>query len=140
MATQRQIQANRRNATLGRGPKSLSGKARSRVNALRHGLAARPDEVRTFEIEAFACALAAASKDTCLTDARKAAEAQIDLLRIRDARVRILERKAWTASADPGEYEAIATKLPALASLDRYERRALAKRKKAVRALFARID
>ena len=39
MATQRQIEANRLNGALG-GPKTDAGKARSRANATRHGLAA----------------------------------------------------------------------------------------------------
>ena len=40
MATPRQILANRLNAAKSRGPKTEKGKARSRMNALRHGLAA----------------------------------------------------------------------------------------------------
>lgn len=40
MASEKQIAANRRNATRSTGPRTLSGKARSRTNALRHGLAA----------------------------------------------------------------------------------------------------
>ncbi len=40
MATEKQIAANRRNATNSTGPRSKSGKERSRMNALRHGLAA----------------------------------------------------------------------------------------------------
>lgn len=38
MATDRQIAANRRNGSLGRGPKTSAGKARSSRNALKHGL------------------------------------------------------------------------------------------------------
>jgi len=40
MASPRQLLANRRNAAKSRGPKTEQGKARSRMNALRHGLAA----------------------------------------------------------------------------------------------------
>ncbi len=41
MASQRQIAANRRNAKQSTGPQSSEGKARSRHNALTHGLTAR---------------------------------------------------------------------------------------------------
>ena len=40
MATERQIQANRRNAKLAKGPSSPSGKATSSRNSTRHWLAA----------------------------------------------------------------------------------------------------
>jgi hypothetical protein len=44
MATERQIAANRRNGALG-GPKTESGKTRSRMNATRHGMAGQSTEV-----------------------------------------------------------------------------------------------
>jgi hypothetical protein len=45
MATERQIEANRRNAARSSGPRSPAGKARSRKNATRHGLAGQLPEV-----------------------------------------------------------------------------------------------
>lgn len=41
MASERQIQANRRNAELSSGPRSVEGKSRVATNALKHGLTAK---------------------------------------------------------------------------------------------------
>jgi hypothetical protein len=46
MATDRQIEANRRNAALSSGPKTESGKATSRTNATKHGMACQSAEVQ----------------------------------------------------------------------------------------------
>ncbi len=40
MATEKQLAANRANATCSTGPKTISGKEASKFNALKHGLAA----------------------------------------------------------------------------------------------------
>jgi hypothetical protein len=58
MASPRQIEANRRNALMSTGPKTESGKGRSRRNAVRHGLTAEtvigvledPEDYRAFEL------------------------------------------------------------------------------------------
>src|SRR5947209_6671559 len=57
MSSERQIAANRRNARRSTGPRTISGKSRSRRNAIRHGLSAETvitsledvDDYRTLE-------------------------------------------------------------------------------------------
>jgi hypothetical protein len=140
MTTTRQIQANRRNAALSCGPKTAEGKARSKLNALRHGLAADRRTVVSDDVEKLAQALVAALSETTesgevLTDdARNAAEAQIDLVRVRQFRAVILNRIADTSSAG-GMNQQIVRAASELRRLDRYERRALSKRSKAFRML-----
>src|SRR5216683_6083611 len=58
MATQKQIAANRRNAKKSTGPKTIAGRTRTKVNALKHGLTAaqitifdeRPEDFENFHI------------------------------------------------------------------------------------------
>src|SRR5258707_10146592 len=47
MATERQIESNKQNSMRSTGPSSVSGKSRSRLNALKHGMAA---ELPTLEV------------------------------------------------------------------------------------------
>ena len=132
MTSAGRIAANRRNAQRSTGhPRSSAGKARSAQNARRHGLSrtAACDPARADEIAALACLIAgpdAAAERLALAVA--IAAAQIDVVRARRARCEL-----WSAA--PGALVAI----PQLAAIDRYERRALARRRRAI-AVFDAAD
>ena len=94
MASERQIAANRRNAQKSTGPRSASGKKRSGQNALRHGLA-RPLSAADFEkqLEDFARQISGGSDaPATLALARTAAEAELELSRVRQVRKAMIER------------------------------------------------
>lgn len=93
MTSLRKIKANRANARASTGPKTERGRARSARNSLRHGLS-RPvasDAALSEEVEALAREIAGPSANAGLQElARKVAEAQIDLRRVRYARHQLL--------------------------------------------------
>ena len=81
--------ANRRNARRSTGPKSAVGKARVAKNALRHGLATPISSDATLSELADQLAMAIAGSgadDVRLEHAKRIAEAQVDLQRVRKAR------------------------------------------------------
>jgi hypothetical protein len=139
MATARQVLANRRNAALSRGPKTPCGKARSKLNALRHGLAAQRTPPCSAEVDALVQALSAQFPTASSTDVREVAEAQIDVLRVRQVRAGILKRLT-ALKGEPrlsaNAQDSIGQHVLQLPRLDRYERRALSKRDKKIRLLF----
>jgi Mg-chelatase subunit ChlI len=126
MASELQIEANRKNAKKSRGPKSVAGKMRSSRNALRHGLArtltsqvSAPDSLESL-ISAYLGDSATAGA------AVEIARAKTDLIRVRGVRISML--------ADLLKSPQGAT-VKKLRGLDRYERAALAKQKRALRDL-----
>lgn len=170
MATEAQINANRRNSKASTGPKSLKGKASVASNALRHGLAVPISDDRQFDdiIERLAVEICGSDRETRrLNAARRIAEAQADLHRIREARSlllrdpihhqkrRLREVVKSLIEADSeedgskadilaylgrGGVDFISLELPAdigfiatrLNRIDRYEKRALARRRIAI--------
>jgi hypothetical protein len=96
MATERQIAANRRNASKSSGPRSAAGKKRASDNAYRHGLFSRHGRTAvTQEIAALARIIAGeATGAIALEHARAAAEAEIELKRIRDAKRALIDSTA----------------------------------------------
>jgi len=94
MASERQFAANRRNAQKSTGPRSASGKKRSGQNALRHGLA-RPISSADFikQLEDLARQISGGSDDLpTLALARIAADAELELSRVRQVRNAIIQR------------------------------------------------
>lgn len=134
MASEKQIAANRTNATRSTGPKTAVGKSRSRRNAFRHGLSlgmAR-DEISLSKVNALARALVHDENDSQqLFLATSVADAQINLLYIERARTDIMVALE-DRDSDSG-------KLRRLAALDRYERYARTKRRRASEQLEALI-
>ncbi len=97
MASERQIAANRRNAKKSTGPRSKSGRQRTSRNAYRHGLAARPilNAVATKQVEELTRKILGSNRDALTREfARSAAEATLDLARVRRMKIPLFERFA----------------------------------------------
>ena len=94
MATERQIAANRRNARKSTGPRSSAAKRRTSRNAYRHGLTLSLTSSAAFakRLDEFARKIAGDSKSEIILQlARAAAEAELDLARIRQIKVALIE-------------------------------------------------
>jgi hypothetical protein len=130
MATERQIAANRANAQQSTGPKTAAGRSKSSRNAFRHGLSCpvRLDPATATMTDAIARTLTGDNgNEETLPAATEAAQAQMELLRIRAVRADLM------AGLDPALGDL--TQLHRLAALDRYERLAATKRRRALRKL-----
>ena len=132
MATEKQIRANRENAKRSTGPKTAAGRMKSSRNALRHGLSLPlpMDHATTSKIGVIARLLASDQTDPMQAIAAiEAAHAHLDLSRIRDVRNQMFIELTQAGGN--------LVQLRRLAALDRYERLALTKRRRASKALAA---
>jgi hypothetical protein len=141
VTSEKQIAANRHNAKMGRGPVTAEGKARSSQNALRHGLsragAVAPD--RAADIREFALQLVGETASPLETDlARAAAEAQLELLCVGAERQRLVENLMSETPSRAERVSKLDQSLREIGRLVRYERKARARRKKALDALSRR--
>jgi hypothetical protein len=126
VATEKQIAANRANAQKSTGPKTLAGKLKSSRNAYRHGLSSplRLDPVTSAKAGAIAHALIGEDgTEEKLRSAAEFAHAQLELQRIRSTRADLM------AKVDLNKPDM--HKLQLLVALDRYERYAHTRRRRA---------
>ena len=97
MTSARKVRTNRANARASTGPKTSAGRARSARNALRHGLNVPIADLEVFspEVERLAEAISGTQPGDAQLErhVRLVAEAQIDMLRVRQARDRFLADK-----------------------------------------------
>jgi hypothetical protein len=135
MTTDRQIAANRNNAKKSTGPRSEAARGLLRLHALRHGLAVAigTDPAFQDDIAKLAAALSASRGEQKVSKcARDAAEAELDLLRIRKIRASLFETLYF---ANDAKLDSLAELNDRLAKLERYERLAFSRRKGALRNL-----
>jgi hypothetical protein len=174
LTSDRKITANRMNARASTGPRTVEGRTRSARNALRHGLSLPvcSDPALCEEVEALARDIAGTDANAEILElARRVAEAQIDLRRVRYARHKllsdalgdhyydsrenaleklrfisslarpkapdiplpVLERYLTSTPKGPEKFAIILSQeAKRLLAMDRYERRALSRRKLAL--------
>src|SRR5579872_5631880 len=133
MASERQIAANRANAKRSTGPKTAAGKQKSSRNAYRHGLSRPqpPDPSTIAKVNAIAELLVnEQATEERRTSAKEFAMAQVEL-----ARIQTIRNEQWAKINLEESLDQNAKELKRLASLDRPERYAFTRRRKASKNL-----
>ena len=104
MASERQIAANRRNARKSNGPRSGAGRKRASRNAYRHGLTLSITSTAAFskQLDRLASKIAGSTDDPIVLErARAIAQAELELARVRRAKVALIERARVFGELDP---------------------------------------
>jgi hypothetical protein len=104
MASERQIAANRRNARKSTGPRSGAGRKRASRNAYRHGLtlSITSTAAAAKQLDKLARKIAGNADDAItLERARAIAQAELELARVRRAKVALIERASAFGELDP---------------------------------------
>ena len=140
MPSQRKIHANRLNSLKSSGPRTAAGRRIAARNSLKHGLASishdQPAAIACIErlVEAYC---GAQMDPSIRRQARAVAESELSLRAVRQRQRDVLEQRLIGAqpavSRDVNEHEAIQGAAPELKRIERYERRAWSRLKRAMR-------
>ena len=104
MASERQIAANRRNARKSTGPRSGAGRKRASRNAYRHGLTLSITSTAAYakQLDKLVRKIAGDTEDAIMLErARAIAQAELELARVRRAKVALIERASAFGELDP---------------------------------------
>jgi hypothetical protein len=104
MASERHIAANRRNARKSTGPRSGAGRKRASHNAYRHGLTLSITSTAAYakQLDTLVRKIAGNTDDAIVLElARAIAQAELDLARVRRAKVAMIERASAFGEFDP---------------------------------------
>lgn len=130
MTSQRQIEANRRNAKRSTGPKTLAGKSAVKKNALKHGLASTSVAIESEFVDYL---MASLSNGDQSERARIIATTTEVIMRVRQ----LCDQKLLAAFTGR---EPLEPTLKEVSRLRRYEKRAITKRRKAMEADIGGVE